>query len=100
MPSVIAAITDPLFLLSTLLLICQSNDTTNWSYVVIHCFDLPIFQFHRDIGLLCNATIMGDDNNGLSLFGELLQQLNDKFSIARVQIACWLVCQDYFRVVG
>src|SRR5689334_1013715 len=84
-----------LILSSSLLFANLLFDIASRFNVIVHLLDAAIVQFHAHISYAGNTTIMGDDNHGSPLFGETLEQLNDTFTVARIQIASWLIGQNY-----
>src|SRR5258707_3291247 len=89
----------PELLLFALFLVCLGERACR-SNIVPHTSDPAILHFQTHIGLPRDAAIVGDYNHSLTLLGELLQQLDDPFAIAVIQVAGRLVRQDHPRVIG
>ena len=72
---------------------CRSN-------IAPHTSDPAILHFQAHVRLPRDAAIVGDHDHSLTLLGKLLQQLDNPFAIAVIQVAGRLVRQDHPRVIG
>ena len=50
-------------------------------------------------GTFCDMSLMGDEDQGFSLGGELIEEIEDLFCCLAVQVSCRFVCEDQLRVV-
>ena len=56
--------------------------------------DLAVTNEDNAVSMVCNVVFMGDENDGVSLTVEILEEGHDFFAGFRIQVARGLVRQD------